>query len=111
MGGSALSSLPERELNACAKEGKEWTAGARSVVGGGMVRASRGDRLLFVAKSEGDGAGLDDMVVDVAASVPVAVDDDERKEVRTVMVRRELRTGIAWLARGVGLQGLGPFFL
>ncbi len=108
MGGSALSSLAESELNACAKEGKEWTAGARSVVGGGMVRAGMGD-LLFAARADGerDGAGLDVVVVDVAASVPVAVVDDERKEVRTVMVRAASNRDSV-VSEGFGLQGLGP---
>ena len=53
-----------------------------------------GDLLLLVFRADGgesDGAGLDVVVVVVAASVPVAV-DDERKEVRTVMVRA-LRAG------------------
>lgn len=51
-----------------------------------------GDLLLvFRADGERNGTGLDVVVVVVAASVPVAV-DDERKDVRTVMVR-VLRAG------------------
>lgn len=94
MGGSALSSPLESELNACAKDGKEWMAGARSDVGGGMVPESVvADvvNLLFVARANGESRmGVVDaevvVVVVAAGSVPVAV-DDERKDVRTEMVR------------------------